>query len=433
MDFETDSEFSYSSSWDLLDNDTATSAYSTLDIDNNWDDYYEDHYSGSIYNNYDYDDQRCCVFCRPRPRDDCIAEAQSLHDDTTSHFFTPYRDLRSAARTKRRKRQDRRRCHSYRCRKQSQAEAATAHLKSKRMILRTEILESQNELCCYTRGFFPAKHRVIEWDTSIHSDLDAEIASMDDIERYQEFHQGADVFESPLPFIEVGEDFTTWCLRRIAEMRAVKEFRLARGTPQHVKPAIWQRKRDARSRKQIVVYIGDETSTTLPTNAYNALGHELLRSVLAPKNWWHRQRMSNAELLHGKGGYRWFGEYTWQWYRNGSGCWELGYGGEYWCEECGGMSWSAKHKECVEREREIGPAPEEAQRCCLVEWVGREGRDLILREERDAMFREDGKEMELDDENMVGVVGEGEAEEGHGWDLVSIASSEAWSVVDACI
>jgi hypothetical protein len=76
-------------------------------------------------------------------------------------------------------------------------------------------------------------------------------------------------------------------------------------------------------RRQYNIYIGNET-TTLPTNAYDALGHELLRSISIPARWLRkRATMTFAPLFRVPMSYSWFGEYEWEWYRNESGCWEI--------------------------------------------------------------------------------------------------------------
>lgn len=107
----------------------------------------------------------------------------------------------------------------------------------------------------------------------------------DDVERYTHFGHDAEIFESEEPYKEVGEGFSTWCQRRIEEMRCVKEGRLRSRKPQVVKQRALKSMVYRDRTRPYDVYIGDETSTTLPTNAYDALGHELLRSISMPGRW----------------------------------------------------------------------------------------------------------------------------------------------------
>jgi hypothetical protein len=94
------------------------------------------------------------------------------------------------------------------------------------------------------------------------------------------------------------------------------------------------------------------------------------------------------------------------------------------------------------------PAPEEMQRCSLVEWVGKKGRekmldeeDLALRKKVDAMWEDTveqrgikivDKVIEETTEKKRSV--EDQVEEcdfiGATWEVVSIESSETWSVVN---
>lgn len=72
-------------------------------------------------------------------------ERKAMHDNGIFEREN-YRDIRSAARSRRpRKRQDRRRCHSYRCRKEGQAYADMLNTKAKREIERSAVIDMIEE------------------------------------------------------------------------------------------------------------------------------------------------------------------------------------------------------------------------------------------------------------------------------------------------
>lgn len=400
-----------------------------------YDDCDESIYSWPSFDYFEYPDDHIklyyCPCCGPPlPQDELLAQHFEKEDNYSSWKFAPYRDLRSAARSRRpRKRQDRRMCNSYQCRKQGQAWADTRNTKAKREIKRFAVLESQKESIQWTSDGRIATYRHNEWDIHQPEELDDEIDSMNDIERYSIFHQQADIFESPETYIEVGEDFSTWCQRRIGEMRSVKEARLRSSSPPTTKPMIWHRKRDGGYLRRYNIYTGDKSTTTLPTNAYDALGHELLHSILTPSRWWKRkQTIPQASLFQPVNGFRWFGEYEWEWYRDASGGWEIGCGRLYngqrhrhtpvdKCPYCCGEEIKVG-EECCCGGNGIKPAPEERQSCWLLEWVGEEGREIVRREQQLSNIRLESADNGLEEQNDA-------------WEVCSSVSSDIWSVVDA--
>lgn len=370
-----------------------------------------------------------CLCCGPfHSVDDLIAEYQELSNFPTGDWTTQeHRDMRSAARARKRARKIRENkssCNSYRCRRQRQTERRTTRKKKTAEDLKFALRESQSIEPCYTRSFFRrTKHHFLAWDTPHAEPTHSWVPeTTDDIVRHLTLHRGAPVPEHHAPYLETGEFFAAWCQRRIAEMRAVKEDRLRRGAPSTRAPLVLRRVREWRFLKRFDVYTGDAGSTTLPTNAYDALGHELLRSILTPHRWWRKpQRVSNASLFRAVNGFRWFGEFEWEWYRNASGCWEIGYGGT-----CGGFGGDGDEAlgdcACCCVDGGYAPAPDEVQRCCLVEWVGEESREIMMLEEENAR----AKLHSLDHDEAMS-----ESGDAIHWEVISSASSEAWSVVDA--
>ncbi|KAH4208508.1 hypothetical protein HBH98_197460 [Parastagonospora nodorum] len=327
-------------------------------------------------------------------------------------------DFRASSRDKQRERKSRpkRGCNSYKCRKSGQTQQRTKNRKKKAENVRFAVRESQKEVPCYTRGFFRrTKHQFVEWDFPREEELDPWVHDMPDaMIRYITVQHGADAFESAEPYVEFGENFSLWCQRRIAEMRAVKENRIRRGEPESFKPTLWERRHDWRHYKGYDIYCGDESTTTQPTNVYDALGHALLRSILSPANWYQKpMRLTNASLFRPNTDYQWFGEFAWAWHRNGSGCWEVGY--DDYCDEGPDMFYG-----CFCRQSTCVPALDEKQGCSLVEWIADEGRKIFMLEET--------RETELQDSDGGAEFSESEAS--HGWDVVSVASAESWSIVD---
>jgi hypothetical protein len=352
-----------------------------------------------------------CTLCNGEYHQDVI----EANREEVSWIFEPYRDFRSAARAKQRERRRHKGqyvdLNSFIGRMQAQAQWRAENKRAKREITRFAILESQRYVQSCTLSFEPTKHKVVDWDLHPSIEHDEWLMYTDDLARYQLLYQNADVFESTEPYIEVGENFATWGQRRIAEMRSVKESRIRRNAPLTSKPMLWQDKMDYRQGMRYTIYTGDASTTTLPTNAYDALGHKLLRFVLDPGEWWvERRRRSGKPPFRVIKSYVWFGEYEWHWHQNLSGCWEI-----------------ARGWECTVKNAQVGvtPAPEEMQRCSLAEWVGEEGREIVLREE--AMVDE-GMICPGDDDPKAF-----EYKSDCEWSMVSSVSSETWSVVgDPC-
>ncbi|ORY03320.1 hypothetical protein BCR34DRAFT_447628, partial [Clohesyomyces aquaticus] len=350
-------------------------------------------------------------------------------------------DLRSASRARYRERKIRSNkhgcCNSYACRKERQSTRRAEHKRSRRSIIKSAIRENQKYETCYTHGHFhESKHKIVEWDIYLPEEFDDYIENMeDDVIRYSILHHNASIFDhpNPNPSTNTGERFTEWAQRRINEMRAVKESRIiaskAPSPPPH-KPAIWTTRSERG--KNYNIYTGTPLTTTLPTNRYDALGHALLSNILtfSPYLTKYRRRMQLSPY-RSIVGFEWFGEYAWAWHRNRSGCWELGYqdctceaemGGEPIPCPCCCVGSGSMYFECFCREFGDEVSPEEGQRCALVEWVGEEGRRIVMEEERARRA-----------EKAVGQAEVCEMDDNAGWEVLSIGSasqdSETWSVV----
>jgi hypothetical protein len=211
---------------------------------------------------------------------------------------------------------------------------------------------------------------------------------MDPIVAYERFGKNAHIFERAL-----SEDFGAWARRRVEEMRRVKEDRIRGSTTRawgkHVGKG----------------YMCEEYScpTTQPTTVFDIDAHDSLDFLL------YEYTLTDPYVPS----YRWFTEYAWRWHRNFSGCWVLGYdnqcqGGTVPCTCCnvgsGSMYWPCF---CTEFNLDA-PAPEEVQRCSLVEWV--KGKLRVVMEEEEDM---EGRENDLDG----------------GWDVVSCGTSLDWEVL----
>lgn len=235
---------------------------------------------------------------------------------------------------------------------------------------------------------------------------DQNLQWMDEIVQYERFGKRREIFEGRGSVVD-GETFTAWAQRRIAEMRAVKEDRL-RAAQQSHKINI-----NTVSRGEVTI------RTTLPTTAEDKHAHDLLHDVLSVNKyfrWWCR--VHKIPPFHSIEGFGWFGEFSWKWHRNESGCWVLGHG------ECGEECLPCPHCcdgngymcfPCYCKEFEGVPAPEDVQRCSLLEWVS--GRLWRFMQEDEARREEMGV-VEL-------VVGASDEE----WDVVSDVASDDWSVV----
>ncbi|KAF2681800.1 hypothetical protein K458DRAFT_420562 [Lentithecium fluviatile CBS 122367] len=317
---------------------------------------------------------------------------------TSAH---PFRDLRSASYAHRKTRKyanDRRRnsgtCHSVGCRKWCQSEQRLKNKRQKRDRLVHELWASQQRVPCYTLCFQPAKQMYVQWDVRLKEEFDEYIEDMnDDVVRYEKLHKNAAIFESSETWVEVGEEFSTWARRRIAEMRTVKEKRLRAAEPVAQQVKVWKTHRTGPAYGDTYkVYCGTPGTTTLPTTTYDAYGHALLRAALTPLKWVLSRARFNSSISLFPRIYNstWFGEFAWKWHRNASGCWEIGYWdgpAEGNGRGCGGCaipcpcccaSNGSMYYGCYCEEFGDEPAPEETQRCSLVEWVGPEGRRLIV-------------------------------------------------------
>ncbi|PVI01014.1 hypothetical protein DM02DRAFT_613970 [Periconia macrospinosa] len=363
----------------------------------------------------------------------------------------PFKDLRSAARVRNRERNIHnfhRRCKSWQCRKSKQAESRHTHKVIKKTLLRSAISDVQTtvrgHICPWIQG--PSKPDLIVWDANPEAEFEDMSRQIGNgaVERYNEFGENAAVFEGKSPSEFDGETFVDWAQRRISEMRAVKERRILdpKSRPALLGRTLYQYRRGYSfhpfhplydRRQKIPVYIGTPLTTTLPTNSYDAHGHALLRQTLTISKWWlHRCRMTNTNPHREISYSRWFGEYSWDWHRNRSGCWELGYGGcsegerDVWdggpiispsyygyYHDYGSPCWCDKF---VDEEGEMRGAPEDGESCCLLEWVDWEGRRIVREEEKErlrmAEKRIEGEKVERE------------------WIVLSRSSSATWSIVD---
>jgi hypothetical protein len=310
---------------------------------------------------------------------DILVDQQEDDDNATDHALEshmnaagrssmhPVGDLRSASYARQRSRLDKKapRVISITCRKWNHSENRLENKRKKREIVRHEIRCSERR----PHGLLDEKERV-----------DAMEGWRDDVYLYIKYRKHAAVFQSNEAYTEHGELFAEWAQRRIAEMRAVKEDRLCVGEPA-VQPAtvFCTGRMFALSANVYETFSGTPHTTTLPTNSYDALGHGLLRAALTPSKGVRRKAkfdpsVSIFPVIHG---YSWFGEYTWQWHRDAFGCWEFGQWGE-----CRPADRRRMYGECYCNEfGDDEPAPDDVQRCNLLEWVGMQGRALMAGEE----------------------------------------------------
>jgi hypothetical protein len=310
---------------------------------------------------------------------------------STTH---PFCDLRSAARARHQSRKGRSnsagKCRSVACRKWGQRTQRAENKRRKREIVRLEVVYSRERKNEYFLHYDAADAKPISsmWEVSLEEELDEEM---------ERARRETGELESGEVYTDLGELFSVWAQRRIAEIRAVKESRLRKSEPATQRVAISQTKRLHRSsRDEYNLYHGSVHSTTLPTNSYDAYGHAILRAVLTPSPWAQQHaRFSPAVcLLPRINGFAWFSEYAWQWHMDASQCWTT----EAWDDRC----------DCCERlEHEAALA--EIMQCGLLNWIDAEGWRLIVNEELERE-REAGR-------------GDGESEVG------SVCGSE-WSVVD---
>jgi hypothetical protein len=256
-----------------------------------------------------------------------------------------------------------------------------------------------------------------DWYAKWEHNIDVE--HMDVITAYSLFGKNADLFEGRADDSEIttGETFSSWARRRIAEMRRVKEHRIHKyGTLTPPKPlsilphSMRNDSRPGRVNPTILTApFAQPYETTLPTTLSDIRAHLTLTWALTPSNVYTQYcRSRNKPALPIIDGYGWWGEYAWQWHRNMSGCWFLDY--EYDCREGSEqVYWGSAEDRCyceefgVGRECEV-PAPEDGQRCSLVECVGGELRgrmedeEVVLRRQWEHREEEVGWNADLADE-----------------------------------
>ncbi|CAG5155824.1 uncharacterized protein ALTATR162_LOCUS3853 [Alternaria atra] len=240
-----------------------------------------------------------------------------------------------------------------------------------------------------------------EWEGDWYAEWahKVDMEHMDDIAAYTLFGKNAAFFEGrDEGETTKGEDFGSWARRRIAEMRRVKEYRMhsygipTSPTPLYILPHTMRNdSRPGRTSATILTApLAKPHETTLPATLSDIRAHLALARALTPSaNLKQRCRSRNIPVLPVIQGYSWWGEYTWQWHRNMSGCWFLGY--EYGCrEECVGqctcLCWGSMVDKCYCEEFGVGtewevPAPEDVQRCSLVEWVRGELMEILEEDE----------------------------------------------------
>ncbi|CAA9962679.1 hypothetical protein PTMSG1_06053 [Pyrenophora teres f. maculata] len=312
-------------------------------------------------------------------------------------------------------------------------------------------------------AYLGIKSREWEDDWEAEQAHNTDLEHMDDILAYYRFGKNADIFEqSDGREVVHGEDFGSWARRRIHEMRTIKESRIRNhgsdtcpkplpNIKQHTVHNTW---RPGRINATIpTAPYSNPTQTTLPTTPTDIDAHATLVCVLRPSKFYlaHCRRRNLPPYQHIEG-FSWFGEYTWKWHRNASGCWTLGYGdgceydGAFPCEcSCNG---SLTYR-CYCDEFKVGtwwegPAPEEQQACSLIEWVKGELRERMEDDERSfqAQLR---KGEEEEDELMRRAEESGtsweansggdefECEWDHSWEdeyvVCESEGSEDWSVV----
>jgi hypothetical protein len=326
---------------------------------------------------------------------------------TTMH---PYRDMRStsyARKHARRYADNGPRTRSIGGRKWEQAHRRRENKRQKRDTLRDEIQANQRREKVWSPGK-PKNIEFVVWDVNLEEEFDQYIVAMeDDVIRYEKLHKNAEVFESPQLYSETGETFSVWAQRRIAEMRAVKESRMETQLAPRQKLMVYETgfvrwRRMGVPRFNYNVYCGTALTTTLPTNTYDAYGHALLRTALTQSKWARQQARFNPtmSLFPRIVDYNWFGEYTWRWHRNASGCWQIGYGECYGCAipcSCCNSGNGSMYYRCYCENFEDEVAPDEQQRCSLVEWVGVEGRRLITIDDELAYSNENARFCGSDD------------------------------------
>ncbi|KAF2832656.1 hypothetical protein CC86DRAFT_92529 [Ophiobolus disseminans] len=187
------------------------------------------------------------------------------------------------------------------------------------------------------------------------------------------------------------EEFDVWARRRVGEMRGIKEGGMGDGDN------------------------GMKVHTTRPTTLEDVHAHTLLSEVLVP-NIRYIQWLGPG-LIHLCGLWR-FGDYKYAYYTCAPGAWSWRWVS---CDRCvatcyrGCKPWVVCR--CVGKDDMVGVLGH-GRRVRLVEWGNERVWRAVLEEERKNLEEEDkmGREMRL-------------VEEERGWDVVSVAASEEWSVI----
>ncbi|KAG9185575.1 hypothetical protein G6011_06906 [Alternaria panax] len=292
-----------------------------------------------------------------------------------------------------------------------------------------------------------------EWEDDWYAEWahGLDMACMDDVTAYYRFGKNADIFDGYNDGNTTGgEDFTAWARRRIAEMRRVKEYRiryyghLTSPTPLSLPHTMHNTSRPGHTSATILTAPHARPhEITLPTTLSDIRAHLTLACILTPsENYAQRCRSRNLPALPVIVGFGWWGEYSWRWHRNASGCWYLGYG--WACREgcegaCKCACWGRGLDGCyceefgVAREWEVR-APEDVQKCSLVEWVAGELREMM--EDDEGVSRRRQGVVDGDGWGLEAGLGQ-ERECGHYLEDEYVIldkedeSSEAWSVISS--
>ncbi|KAI4645182.1 hypothetical protein J4E93_005982 [Alternaria ventricosa] len=256
-----------------------------------------------------------------------MGELPETHEDLPFGFLTlpsesamnaagrtsdhPFKDLRSARRVRQRSKRYPERIYSGNKRRRNDRYRLARENQLRHESQQADIQEWEDD--CYDR-----------WAHEVDMEY------MDDIEAYELFGKNAHIFEGTATGdITSGEDFGTWARRRIAEMRHVKEHRIhTYGEPTSPAPlailphTMCDDRRPGRVSATIsTAPFANPHETTLPTSLSEIRAHATLACILTlPKILKQRCRSRNEPALPVIPGFWWWGEYTWQWHRNLSGC-----------------------------------------------------------------------------------------------------------------
>ncbi|KAF1848962.1 uncharacterized protein K460DRAFT_83420 [Cucurbitaria berberidis CBS 394.84] len=261
------------------------------------------------------------------------------------------------------------------------------------------------------------------------SDFKDDLKFMDEVVAYQRFGKYAEIFEGRAGvemdgWMMSGEDFGAWGRKRIGEMRSVKEDRIRKAQCTRTTTTVpASRKDDEEHANSTIVSTSPIPNTTLPITPLDIHAHNLLKEILTPNEYFLRRRRFMKPPIPRISGFQWFGVYEWQWHRNQSGCWELGYadscgGCSFPCTCCcvgnGSMYWPCSCAEFAKDEK----GPEEVHTCSLIEWVKGPLWAVLMHDEHER--------------RMVEIIEASEGEESkhsEAWELMSDAASEGWSIV----